>query len=104
MRTKKKGEKWMAIKLDLEKDYDIVNWEFIGVLLRVVRILDFISSVIMKVISLSTMQILWNGVPTQKFKSSKGIRQGCSLSPYLFVLCMEWLGHIIHDRNFEPLL
>ncbi|KAA3473211.1 LINE-1 reverse transcriptase isogeny [Gossypium australe] len=34
----------------------------------------------MVAISSSTMQILWNGTPTQKFKPSKWIKQGCPLS------------------------
>ncbi|KAA3478688.1 LINE-1 reverse transcriptase isogeny [Gossypium australe] len=41
------------------------------------------------------MQILWNGVRSRSFKPVKGMRQGCPLSPYLFVFCMEWLGHLI---------
>ncbi|KAA3472323.1 reverse transcriptase [Gossypium australe] len=51
----------------------------------------------MSAISSSSMQILWNSVPTQKFRSARGIRQGCPLSPYLFVLCMDWLGHLIRS-------
>ncbi|KAG8490157.1 hypothetical protein CXB51_015895 [Gossypium anomalum] len=61
----------------------------------------------MSAISSSSMQILWNGVPTQKFKPKRGIRQGCLLSPYLFVLCMEWLGHFIRTeietKNWAPI-
>ncbi|KAK5771808.1 hypothetical protein PVK06_048052 [Gossypium arboreum] len=44
-----------------------------------------------------TYVVLWNGVPTQKFKPVRGIHQGCPLSSYLFVLCMEWLGHRFHS-------
>ncbi|KAH1107995.1 hypothetical protein J1N35_011763 [Gossypium stocksii] len=50
----------------------------------------------MSAISSASMQILWNRIPSQKFKPNRGIRQGCPLSPYLFVLCMEWLGLHIH--------
>ncbi|KAL1178166.1 hypothetical protein V6Z11_A03G079200 [Gossypium hirsutum] len=52
----------------------------------------------MSAISTSSMQILWNGVPFQPFKPLRGIRQGCPLSPYFFVLYMEWLGHFIRSE------
>lgn len=51
----------------------------------------------MSAISSSTMHVLWNGVPTWKFWPCRGVLQGCSLSPYLFILCMEWFGHSIHS-------
>ncbi|KAA3486878.1 LINE-1 reverse transcriptase isogeny [Gossypium australe] len=97
MRCNRKGRKWMAVKLDLEKAYDRVSWDFINVSLTAAGIPIFLRNVIMSAISSFTMQILWNRVPTQKFKPNRGIRQGCPLSPYLFVLCMEWLGHFIHS-------
>lgn len=49
----------------------------------------------MSTTSSSFMQILWNRVSTQKFRPPRGVRHGCLLSPYLFVLCMKWLGHSI---------
>ncbi|KAK5784636.1 hypothetical protein PVK06_039162 [Gossypium arboreum] len=47
-------------------------------------------------------EALWNGVPTQKIRLARGIRQGCPLSPYLFILCMEWLGKAIDIGNCYP--
>lgn len=33
-----------------------------------------------------------NGVPSERFMATNGIRQGDPIAPYLFVLCMEVLG------------
>ncbi|KAH1074241.1 hypothetical protein J1N35_026569 [Gossypium stocksii] len=55
----------MAIKLDLEKAYDRISWEFIDASLVAAGIPDFLIKVIMDAISSSSMQVLWNGVPSR---------------------------------------
>ncbi|KAA3460139.1 reverse transcriptase [Gossypium australe] len=98
MRSKRGDKKWMAIKLDLEKAYDRISWKFIEVSMKAAGVPEKIRKVIMGAISSSTMQILWNGVPSRVFKPVRGIRQGCPLSPYIFVLCMEWLAYLIKSE------
>lgn len=106
IRSKKQNKNWMALKLDVEKAYDRVSWEFINASLQAAGTPVFLISVIMNAIT-SSLQILWNGIPTQKFTPIRGIRQGCPLSSYLFVLCMEWLSRIIHvkidDGSWKPI-
>lgn len=54
------------------------------------------------------MQVLRNGEKSECFRPERGIRQGDPLSPYLFVLCMDKLGHMIdkavQSKSWCPLL
>lgn len=41
--------------------------------------------------------ILWNGEPLNPLSDERGLRQGDPLSPYLFVLCLEYLSNLINE-------
>ena len=61
---------------------------------------NLVSLIMSCVLSIST-SILFNGGNVEPILPSRGIRQGDLLSPYLFILCMEALGHLIVEKCEE---
>ena len=94
--TMRRKEQGMVCKLDIEKAYDSISWEF---LYQVMNRMGFGSrwmSWIKWCISTASFSVLFNGSPSSFFPSSKGLRQGDPLSPYLFVIRMEALSCLIN--------
>ena len=88
----------MALKIDLEKAYDKLEWSFIReVLIRANFPADLIE-IIMSCISTISTSILFNGEVLEPIYPSRGTRQEDPLSPYLFILCMEYLGQLIVEK------
>lgn len=85
----------MTIKIDLEKAYDRLSWDFITDTLKEVSLRSNSIDVVFHYITTSTIKMLQNGEALEEFHQTRGIRQGDLLSPYVFVLCMERLSHII---------
>ncbi|KAE8691775.1 hypothetical protein F3Y22_tig00110879pilonHSYRG00019 [Hibiscus syriacus] len=80
MRQLKTKQGWMAIKVDLEKAFDRLRWDFIQDSLTDAGFPVSTIRVIMHCISLASMQIQWNGEYTPDFKPQWGIRQGHKVS------------------------
>nr|KYP49983.1 LINE-1 reverse transcriptase isogeny [Cajanus cajan] len=85
----------MAIKIDLEKAYDRLNWLFIKETMEDIRMPHKTIELIWSCISSTKLCMLWNGEVLESFSPSRGVRQANPISPYLFVLCMERLFHLI---------
>ncbi|KAH9666253.1 reverse transcriptase domain-containing protein [Citrus sinensis] len=75
MRRKMGKKGFMAIKVDLEKAYDKLSWNFISETLTELALpLDLIR-LIMECITSTSMNILWHGELTDDFSPSRGVRQ-----------------------------
>ena len=92
LRKRKGRTGYMVVKIDLEKAYDRLEWSFIKMVLEHFGFLENMINLIMSCVSTPTTTLLVNGGKLESFKPSRGIRQGDRISPYLFLLCMEFLG------------
>ena len=96
---RKKGKAGcMAIKIDLEKAYDRLEWSFVYKILHAFHFPQNIIKLIMSCVSSTSISILVNGGKLDSFAPSCGIRQGDPLSSYLCILCMEYLSYLIEEK------
>ena len=80
------------LKIDLAKAFDRIEWHFIVNALKRKGLHGHFINLIHACISSPTFSVIINGQSFAHFKSSRGIRQGCPLSPSLFVLAVNELS------------
>jgi hypothetical protein len=93
--------KALILKIDLKKAYDCTSWDFLRLVLHQCGFGLKTTNWIMACVVSTTYATLINGEATNFFKSSKGLRQGCPLSPLLFILVMEGLSLALKKAKSE---
>jgi hypothetical protein len=93
---KKKGKKGlMILKIDTEKAFDTMEWSFLLNILRCFGFSNIWINWINECISSPTFSVLLNGSPFGMIKSERGLIQGDSLSPFLFIIRSEILARLL---------
>ena len=96
MRNHNKGKTgFMALKLDMSKAYNRVEWEYMEkVIIKMGFHLRWIQ-LMMMCITTASYSMLINGEPHRHITPSHGLRQGNPLSSYLFLMCTEGLHGLL---------
>lgn len=89
------------MKIDISKAFDSVQWSFVLRSLEAIGVPSKFIHWIELCISSPSFSVQVNGELAGYFQSKRGLRQGCSLSPYLFVLCMNVLSQKIDKAVVE---
>ena len=98
----KKNIPGLLLFVDFEKAFDTLEWNFLQ---KTISHFNFGPSLLRWVKLFYTdieSCILNNGWCSDLFRLERGVRQGCPLSPYLFILCAEMLANAVRkDTNIK---
>ncbi|GJT77711.1 RNA-directed DNA polymerase, eukaryota [Tanacetum coccineum] len=97
---KHKKIKAMIFKVDFEKAFDSIRWDYFDNVLKSFGFGDKWRSWIFGCLVSAMDSVLINGSPTSEFQFQKGLKQGDPLSMFLFILVMESL-HLSFSRVME---
>ena len=89
----------LFVSIDFEKAFDLLEWNFVIKCLKSFNfgpnIIKWINTIYCNISSC----VINNGWYSCFFNLSRGMRQGCPLSPYLFIICVEILSIYINSHE-----
>ena len=94
----------MAIKLDMSKAYDRVEWDYLKAVMLKLGFHSKLIDLIMECVSTVSYSILIGGEPMGRVLPGRGLKQGDPLSSYLFLLCAEGLSSLLRKAEAENLI
>ena len=88
----------LIMSLDIYKAFDSVAWPFLYDTLRSFGIPEIFIDWIKLCYNKKDLVLFNNGHASKPIRVNNGLPQGCSLSPVLFILCMETLATVIRNN------
>jgi hypothetical protein len=97
--TKLMDHKGIIAFLDFEKAFDTINWEVIYDALTLFNIGENFTRWVKTIYKDPQACVTNNGFSAPFFTTERGVRQGCPLSAYLFIMVVELLAHKIRKNE-----
>ena len=101
---RRKRKSCVFFKVDYEKAYDSMSWDFIYYMLKRLGFYDRWIRWIKGCLESASVSVLVNGSPTREFFPRKGLRQGDPLAPFLFLIVAEGLAGVARVAEEKKLI
>ena len=87
--------------LDFEKAFDRVSWRYRDAVLRWLGFPESFITMVNALYNEASVRLIINGKLGERITQTRGVRQGCPLSPFIFALFVEPLGELLRAQAHE---
>ncbi|KAJ3701003.1 hypothetical protein LUZ61_004708 [Rhynchospora tenuis] len=97
-------QKAFMLKADVNKAFDKLNWQFLTMAMAYLNIPQKIINIVVSSYSRAQVTININGRGDGFLTPTQGLRQGCPMSPYVFIISMEILSRMLKGASQRGLV